>query len=87
MNKQLTKVCLDICNKAEEYSLVSENTPPSIAAGTIYLVSVIYGLNLNKKTISQSCKISEVTICKCFKRLKKYYKYLFPEEILKKINM
>ena len=84
MNKQLTNICLDICNKAEEYSLVSENTPPSIAAGTIYLVSVVYGLNLNKKKISQSCKISEVTICKCFKRLKKYYKYLFPEEILKK---
>ena len=86
MNKDLTNVCLNICTKAEEYSLVSENTPPSIAAGTIYLVSMIYGLNLNKKTISQSCKISEVTICKCYKRLKKYYTYLLPKDILDKIN-
>ena len=86
MSKDLINLCLNICIKAEEYSLVSENTPPSIAAGTIYLVSMIYGLNLNKKTISKSCKISEVTICKCYKRLKKYYKYLLPEDIVDKIN-
>ena len=28
------------------------------------------------------CKISEVTISKCYKKLYKYHKYLLPENIL-----
>ena len=86
INKELTKICLYVCMKAEEYSLVSENTPPSIASGTIYLVSNVYNLNLKKKTISKVCKISEVTICKCYKKLKKYYQYIFPKELLDELD-
>ena len=86
MSEDLTSICYYICDKAEEYCLVSENTPPSIAAGIIYLVSVIYTLKLTKKSISQMCKISEVTICKCYKKLKKYYEYLLPQDILDKIT-
>jgi len=82
ISTELIKVCLYVCKKAEEYSLVCENTPPSIAAGTIYLISMVYGLNLSKKKISQMCKISEVTISKCYKRLKKYYTYILPKEVL-----
>jgi transcription initiation factor TFIIB len=79
---QVTGRLLDICRyvakKAEDYNLVSENTPPSIAAGSIYLVSASYNMNISKKDISEACKISEVTISKCYKKLNKYKKYLLP---------
>ena len=79
---QITGKLLDICRfvakKAEDYNLVSENTPPSIAAGSIYLVSASYNMSVSKKDISDACKISEVTISKCYKKLNKYKKYLLP---------
>ena len=62
------KTKISITKKAEEYYLVSENTPPSVAAGSIYLVSMTFNLKLSKKDISKQCKISEVTICKCYKK-------------------
>lgn len=75
---------VDICNyvieKAEEYSIVSENAPPSIAAGCIYLVSVHYKMNISKKEIAKACEISEVTINKCYKKLVKYQEYILPKE-------
>ena len=69
MPEDITKICYNIAQKAVRLSLVSENTPPSIAAGSIYLVSQIYQLNLTKKELSSACKISEVTISKCYKKL------------------
>ena len=74
---------VDICNyviqKAEEYSIVSENAPPSIAAGCIYLISVHYKMNISKKDIAKACEISEVTINKCYKKLLKYKDYILPK--------
>ena len=74
---------VDICNyviqKAEEYSIVSENAPPSIAAGCIYLISVHYKMNISKKEIAKACEISEVTINKCYKKLLKYKDYIIPK--------
>ena len=56
-----------IAGRAEEYGMVSENTPPSIAAGSIYLVVRLEKLPITKREIATACKISEVTICKCYK--------------------
>ena len=56
-----------IAGRAEEYGMVSENTPPSIAAGSIYLVVQLEKLPITKREIATACKISEVTICKCYK--------------------
>jgi len=78
-------ICRYVCTSAEKYYLVSENTPPSIAAGSIYLVCSLLNINISKKSISISCKISEVTISKCYKKLYKYYKYLLPASILKQL--
>ena len=75
---KLLDICRYVAKKAEDYNLVSENTPPSIAAGSIYLVSVGYDTKISKKDISDACKISEVTISKCYKKLNKYKKYLLP---------
>ena len=51
------------------YNLVNDNTPPSMAAGCIYLYIKECGLDYHKRQISDVCKISEVTINKCYKKL------------------
>lgn len=56
----------DIC---EDLHLISENTPPSMATGCIYLYVREKELDITKKDISEVCKISEVTINKCFKKI------------------
>ena len=85
LGTNIINICKHVCEKAEEYNLVSKCIPPSIAAGSIFLVCQILNINISKKDISQTCKISEVTISKCYKSLLKYHKYLFPENIINKL--
>ena len=67
LESDTNELCKYVCKKIEEeYDLVSENTPTSKAAGTIYLVSYIFNLNISKSDISHTCLTSEVTISKCF---------------------
>jgi len=54
------------------FNLVNDNTPPSMAAGCIYLYIKEVGYNIQKKDITDICKISEVTINKCYKKLENY---------------
>lgn len=59
----------DIAKMATIYNLINENTPPSMAAGCIFLYIKLNELDIHKKVISDICKISEVTINKCYKKL------------------
>ena len=70
-----------MCEQAEKNNLVSKCIPPSVAAGSIYLVCYLLNINISKKDISDTCKISEVTISKCYKELLKYHKYIIPLEV------
>ena len=83
IDKDIIDICRHVCNKIEEYDLVSENTPTSKAAGSIYLVSYLFELNISKKDICNICSVSEVTISKCFTKLVDYYIYLIPDKMLK----
>jgi transcription initiation factor TFIIB len=76
--------CIFVIKKADEYSIVAENAPPSIAAGVIYLVSLMGDNSITKKHISKVCDISEVTINKCYKKLAIYTKFILPETLDKK---
>jgi len=60
--KILSKMC-------EELNLINDNTPPSMAAGCIHLYIRYKKIEIDKKQISEVCKISEVTINKCSKKL------------------
>jgi transcription initiation factor TFIIB len=75
----IVEVCKYIVKKADEYSIVSENAPPSIAAGSIFLCCVEYKHNITKKEISKACEISEVTINKCYKKLVIYKDHILPK--------
>lgn len=61
-----------ISKMAQLYNLVNENTPPSMASGCIYLYIKQLELDISKKLIAETCKISEVTINKCYKKLEGY---------------
>ena len=61
-----------ISENSVKLNLVYENTPPSMAAGCIFLYIKYYKLSILKKEISDICKISEVTINKCYKKLEPY---------------
>ncbi len=66
---------------------ISENTPPAIASGIIYFICYLCKLNVNKKNISLICKVSEVTINKCFKKLINFVDILLSEDIKEKYNI
>lgn len=77
MDKYKKEICKEVVRRAEKEDIVSENTPPSIAAGVIYLCCVEYKWNIDKKTLAASCEISQVTVTKCFKKLLQHRDYLF----------
>ena len=58
-----------ICNKCLKENIISNNTPQSIAAGCIYYYVKENNIDISKKTLSDICKISEVTINKCYKKI------------------
>ncbi len=71
---------IHVSKMASKLGLVSENTPSSIAVGSIYLVSQYYNLKITKKILAQLCDISEVTISKTYKKMQKFNKYLVPSD-------
>ena len=72
--KKIEEIC-DLCLK---HNIITQNTPQSIAAGCIYFHIKKNGLDITKKSLSDVCKISEVTINKCFKKIDEH-KQLFDE--------
>jgi transcription initiation factor TFIIB len=80
IEKQQRETCKEIILKAEDLGIVSENTPPSIAAGSIHLCNIVLDWKINKKDLSDACEISQVTITKCYKKLYIYKDYLFNNE-------
>ena len=71
-NKSITK----LSNLCEELNLVNDNTPPAMASGCIFLYIRMNNIDIDKKSISEVCKISEVTINKCSKKLEENDKIL-----------
>jgi transcription initiation factor TFIIIB Brf1 subunit/transcription initiation factor TFIIB len=75
--KDIAKV---IVTKAEQEGIVNEN-PPSIVAGTLYLMSNLFKMmKLSKKEISEKCNISEVTIVRTYDKLSQHIEKLMVKE-------
>ena len=78
LNKEDTKKITDICEKCIKKNIIAENTPPSIAAGCIYYyIKKMENITVSKKEISKICKISEVTINKCTKKIELNEKLIY----------
>jgi transcription initiation factor TFIIB len=76
-------LCIHVVQKAEDMLLNSDNTPPSFAAGCIYLTCTLCKVNIDKKNIASECDVSMVTVTKCSKKLHVYRMHLFPESAIK----
>lgn len=63
------KIAHIINNRSQKLGILKGNTPPSIAAGIIYLISDIYELKIPKSLISDYIDVSEVTLNKTYKKL------------------
>ena len=72
LNYEDIQKCKALACKLDELEVVSENSPTSVAAGTIYFFITKNNLTVTKKQISEVCEVSEVTITKTCKRIKKY---------------
>jgi len=84
VNHELSLLSKFIANKIEQKAIITDNTPHAIAAGIIYFVSQVCGLNISKKDINIKCGVSEVTINKCFRKMDSIRCELIPQCILEK---
>ena len=71
----------DIARNINKLGLITKHLPPSVAAGSILLIEMIYHLDIPKKLISEIFGISDVTISKTFKKIKKYQQIITNNEI------
>jgi transcription initiation factor TFIIB len=85
-NQEMIMLAKFVTNKIEKYNIITDNIPHAIAAGVVYFVSQIYGLNINKIDIKNISGVSEVTINKCFKKLESIKESLIPKCILDKFT-
>lgn len=81
LDTQMRDICKFVIRRAEDNSLISENTPPSIVAGTIYMCNIVYGWGISKKCLSDTCEVSQVTITKCYNKMVHAVITLLPDGI------
>ena len=80
-------ICQFIVFEAMRQDIFDDNTPPSIAAGAIFLVTSVLKMRISKVQVHLATKISEVTISKCYKKLNQYKERIFPQAAIKKYSI
>ena len=80
IQEEYVDIAKTIANNINKLDIASDHQPPSVATGSILLVSELYRLNLNTKTISSRFSISDVTIKKTFKKIYPWRKILVSNE-------
>ena len=81
LEDQYIKIAKDISTNIHKLDIASTHEPPSVAAGCILLVSVMYHLDITKKQISDVFKISDVTISKTYRRIHPYHNIVMNNNI------
>ena len=81
LEKEYITISQDISKNIHKLDIASTHEPPSVAAGCILLVSVMYNLNITKKQISDVFKISDVTISKTYRRIHPFHKIVMSNVI------
>jgi transcription initiation factor TFIIB len=80
-------VCQFVVFEAMRLDVFDDNTPPSIAAGAIFLVTSVLKMRITKVQVHIATKISEVTISKCYKKLNLHKDRLFPKGAIQKYSI
>ena len=85
---EMRDICKVILKKADDLGILSENTPPSIAASVLYMcLCICHNESPNEKraaVVAKACGISTPTIIKCFKKLWVHRGELLTHEIIVK---
>ena len=81
LEEQYIKIAKDISSNIHKLDIASTHEPPSVAAGCILLVAVMYHLDITKKQISDVFKISDVTISKTYRRIHPYHNIVMNNKI------
>jgi len=84
LDTKYIEICKSLSINIKKLDIASDHQPPSIAAGSIMLISEVYNLNINIKEISIKFKISEVTIKKTYKKIREYKDILFDDKLVEK---
>lgn len=83
---EMTKLGKFVASKVDSLSIITDNIPHAIAAGIIYYIGDLYGLNITKQEVKTITNVSEVTINKCYKKLEQMQNEIIPKQILKKLE-
>lgn len=78
-------VAKKIAQNVKKLDIAPDHQPRSIAAGSVMLMSIILDLNISKKNISDTFKISQVTIMKTYRKIFPYRKVLINDDACNKI--
>lgn len=82
LEEKYIELCKTLSNNIKKLDIASDHQPPSIAAGSIILVSEVNDLNISIKDISSQFFISEVTIKKTFKKINEFKNILFDNDLV-----
>ena len=79
------EIAKKIAINVKRLDIATDHQPASLAAGSVMLMANILNMNLSKKKISETFKISQVTIIKTFRKIFPYRKVLISNEATEKI--
>ena len=81
LSDEYIQIAKDISTNIHKLDIASTHEPPSVAAGCILMVSVVYRLDISKKQISEVFKISDVTISKTYRRIYPFHNIVMNNNI------
>lgn len=81
LSDEYIQIAKDISTNIHKLDIASTHEPPSVAAGCILMVSVVYRLDISKKQISEVFKISDVTISKTYRRIYPFHNIVMMNNI------
>jgi transcription initiation factor TFIIB len=90
INEEFTHLANFVAKKIEKENLVKDNTPNAVASGIIYFISDCFRLGITKGQMKEITDISEVTINKCYQKLKQHVANghpLIPQVLLTKYGV
>ncbi len=86
IKKEYAEQAIQISNNVQKLHIASVHTPLSLATGSIYLMIIKNGFNIQKKTIAEKFNVSQVTISKAFKKLEPFIGILTNNEMCDQLN-
>ena len=87
MAPEMRELCKTVMKTADDMGILSDNMPPSVASGVMYLIVVVCGLNIDKEALSEACDVSQVTMQKCYKKLYLHRAKILPKEVIHKYGV